>query len=146
LDYVLLLSIPVFVNRKSGLARAVLPLNLSIRASKKKHYASCISCVPYSNLRLSRTKTDKKDARLIARFCVERRPPLWWPPPPELRALVTRRDALERMRTQEMNRLHAARAKIRQSVERHISYLEREIKGIDAEIRQKTDDGPDLKK
>jgi transposase len=119
----------------------VLPLNLSIRASKKKHYASCISCVPYSNLRLSRTKTDKKDARLIARFCVERRPP-----PPELRALVTRRDALERMRTQEMNRLHAARAKIRQSVERHISYLEREIKGIDAEIRQKNDDGPDLKK
>uniref|UniRef100_UPI004057C8A4 IS110 family transposase n=1 Tax=Candidatus Electronema sp. TaxID=2698783 RepID=UPI004057C8A4 len=73
---------------------------------------------------LSRTKTDKKDARLIARFCAERRPPLWEPSPPpvpaELRSLVMRRDALERMRTQEMNRLHVARAEVQQSVKRHI--------------------------
>jgi transposase len=64
---------------------------------------------------LNRTQTDKKDARLIAQFCAEaeRRPQLWEPPPPELkelRALVTRRDALERMRTQEMNRLRDARS------------------------------------
>ncbi|CAK8720694.1 IS110 family transposase [Candidatus Electronema aureum] len=103
----------------------------------------------FSTVVLSRTKTDKKDARLIARFCAERRPPLWEPSPPvpaELRALVTRRDALERMRTQEKNRLHVARAEIRQSIERHVAYLEREIKDIDAEIQRKTDDDANLKK
>ena len=75
--------------------------------------------------------------------------PLWEPPAPELaelRSLVTRRDALERMRTQEINRLHVSRAEVRQSVERHVAYLEREIKDIDAEIRQKTDGDANLKK
>jgi len=57
-----------------------------------------------------------------------------------------RRDALERMRTQEMNRLYVTRAEVRQSVERHISYLEREIKDLDAEIQQKTDSDATLKK
>lgn len=103
----------------------------------------------FGSAALSRTKTDKKDARLIARFCAERRPPLWEPSPPvpaELRSLVMRRDALERMRTQEMNRLHVARAEVQQSVKRHISYLEREIKEIDSEIQRKTDGDTSLKK
>ena len=34
----------------------------------------------FGSAALSRTKTDKKDARLIARFCAERRPTLWEPP------------------------------------------------------------------
>ena len=50
------------------------------------------------------------------------------------------------MRTQEKNRLHVSRAEVRQSVERHVAYLEREIKDIDAEIRQKTDGDTHLKK
>lgn len=103
----------------------------------------------FGSAALSRTKTDRKDARLIARFCAERKPPLWEPPPPEtaeLRSLVMRRDALERMRTQEMNRLHVARAEVRQSIERHNAYLEREIKDIDSEIQQKTDSDTHLKK
>ncbi|WP_417909985.1 IS110 family transposase [Candidatus Electronema sp. PJ] len=98
---------------------------------------------------LNRTKTDKKDARLIARFCAERRPQLWEPPPPELkelRSLVTRRDALERMRTQEMNRLRDARSSIRVGIERHLAYLEQEISSIDAEIQRKTDSDLTLKK
>jgi transposase len=103
----------------------------------------------FGSVVLNRTKTDKKDARLIARFCAEQRPKLWEPPPPELkelRSLVTRRDALERMKTQEMNRLRDARSGIRAGIERHLAYLEQEIKDIDTEIQRKTDGDPALKK
>ena len=103
----------------------------------------------FGSAALSRTKTDRKDARLIARFCAERRPPLWEPPPPEtaeLRAVVTRHDALERMMTQGKKQATVTRAEVRQSVERHIAYLERKIKEVDAEIQRKIADGQDLKK
>src|SRR3712207_6108395 len=36
---------------------------------------------------LSRTKTDKADAALIADFCATKHPPAWQPPPPEAREL-----------------------------------------------------------
>jgi transposase len=93
-----------------------------------------------------RTKTDKKDARLIARFCAEKRPPAWEPPPEtlrELRALVARRDALEAMKTQENNRKHVARAAVLEGIEKHLEYLKNEIDNIDSEIQQKIDDDPD---
>jgi transposase len=96
-----------------------------------------------------RTKTDKKDARLIARFCAEKRPSAWEPPSEtlrELRALVARRDALEAMRTQENNRKHIARAAVLEGIEKHLEYLENEIGHIDSEIKRKIDDDSDLKK
>jgi transposase len=37
--------------------------------------------------RLSRTKTDRVDAELIARFCQAQQPPQWTPLPPEVREL-----------------------------------------------------------
>ncbi len=49
---------------------------------------------------LSRTKTDKADAQLIARFCQSQEPCPWTPPPAEVRqlqALVRRLAALEEM-------------------------------------------------
>jgi transposase len=95
-----------------------------------------------------RTKTDKKDARLIAQFCAEKRPLQWEAPPEtlrELRALVARRDALEAMRTQERNRLHVARAAVLDGIEKHIEYLKEGIESVDAEIKQKIDDDPKLK-
>lgn len=103
----------------------------------------------FGSAALSRTKTDKKDARLIARFCAERRPPRWEPPPSEtaeLRALVTRRDALERMRTQEKNRLHVSCGQVRSGIEAHIAFLEKAVQDIDSEIQKKIDGGQDLKK
>ena len=96
-----------------------------------------------------RTKTDKKDARLIARFCAEKRPSAWEPPSGnlrELRALVSRRDALEVMRTQESNRKQVARDTVLDGIEKHLEYLQEEIKSIDAEIQRKIDDNSDLKK
>ncbi|MHB9158948.1 MAG: IS110 family RNA-guided transposase, partial [Thiobacillus sp.] len=97
---------------------------------------------------LVRTKTDRVDARLIARFCVAQRPEPWQAPSPairELRALVARRDALNAMRTQESNRLLVAREAVRAGIETHLAYLEKAIAEIDAALRQKIDDDPGLK-
>ena len=57
---------------------------------------------------LSRTKTDKADAALIARYCSAMKPRLWEPPSPSqqrLQRLGRRRVALVEMRVQEVNRL-----------------------------------------
>ncbi|MGD1021130.1 MAG: transposase, partial [Verrucomicrobiia bacterium] len=57
---------------------------------------------------LSRTKTDKADAALIARFAAATTPRPWTPLPPEqrqLQALVRRWEAIQRLRQQERNRL-----------------------------------------
>ena len=51
----------------------------------------------FANAGLSRTKTDKADAELIARFCLAQQPKAWQPPAPELRelqALVRRLESL----------------------------------------------------
>src|ERR671939_159424 len=62
----------------------------------------------FAQSRLSRTKTDKVDAELIARFTVAQTPPQWRPLPQEvqeLQALVRRLDALIEMKVMEENRL-----------------------------------------
>jgi transposase len=41
----------------------------------------------FAQSRLSRTKTDRVDAELIARFCQAQEPALWTPLPPEVREL-----------------------------------------------------------
>ena len=104
----------------------------------------------YAQSRLSRTKTDRVDAALIAGFCSERRPPAWQPPAPELRelqALVRRLDSLVGMRTMEENRLSSGVTVevIRESVEGHIAYLAEQIKRTEALIRDHIDRHPGLK-
>ena len=97
---------------------------------------------------LVRTKTDRVDARLIARFCLVQHPEPWQAPSPairKLRALVARRDSLNAMRTQERNRLQVAREAVRAGTEAHLAYLERAIAEIDAALRQQIDDDPSLK-
>jgi transposase len=52
----------------------------------------------YAKSRLARTKTDKSDAALIARFCAHEQPPIWTPPSAEvqeLQALVRRVEMLD---------------------------------------------------
>ena len=56
----------------------------------------------FAQSELMRTKNDKVDAGLIARFCLAMHPEPWAPAPPEMRqlqALVRRVDALINMRT-----------------------------------------------
>lgn len=82
---------------------------------------------------LRRTKNDKVDAGVIARFCHVMKPQPWTPPPlamRKLQALVRRVDALITMRTQELHRLGTAQDTIKQSIREHIAYLDREIDGL----------------
>lgn len=65
----------------------------------------------FAQSELLRSKTDKADAGLIARFCAAMQPESWQPLPKasrQLRDLVRRLDALIGMRQQERNRLEAA--------------------------------------
>lgn len=105
----------------------------------------------FAGSRLSRTKTDRVDAELIARFCVAQQPPAWTPPAPEVRelqALVRRLEALTEMRVAEQNRLEAiiAVAAVRSSVEEHITYLDRQIEQTKAAIRQHVNSHPGLRR
>ena len=82
-----------------------------------------------------RTKTDKVDAGVIARFCRAHQPEPWTPPTPrmrELRALVRRCAALKEMRIKELQRrAHgSASALVRVSIEQSICRLDDEIAAI----------------
>jgi len=88
---------------------------------------------------LLRTKTDKTDAKLIARFCESQKPVAWQPDPPEvehLRMLGRRRDALIAMRTQEVNRLGGPDASVNESIQKVIAFLNEEIEQISKAIRE----------
>jgi transposase len=98
---------------------------------------------------LSRTKTDKTDASLIARFCLAMSPEAWLPDSQEIRelkGLVRRLESLIEMRQQEVNRLHVAPDVIVPGLEEHIDYLDQEIKVTKQRIRDHIDNHPDLKK
>lgn len=102
----------------------------------------------YGSSQLTRGKTDKQDAKLIAAYCASQHPHAWQPPAAglrELRALPGRRTALESMRTQEQNRLHVARQSVRADIAAHLDFLRKSITEIDQAIRQKIDDDPGLK-
>jgi transposase len=98
--------------------------------------------------RMVRTKTDKADAKLIAEFCFERQPEPWQAPAPAeqiLRALVLRLEALQAMRTQESNRLDVARPALKDSIARHIEWIDGEIAQIIQAIRDHIDNDPALR-
>lgn len=104
----------------------------------------------FANAGLSRTKTDKADAELIARFCLAQQPKAWQPPASELRelqALVRRLESLVEMRLMEENRLSSGiqTEAVKHSLEEHIRYLLEEIKQTEALIRRHINNHPDLK-
>ena len=83
---------------------------LALYLHKAGHQVSVINPAAikaFAQSRLSRTKTDRVDAELIARFCQAQQPPAWTPPASEVRdlqALVRRLEALTEMRVAEENR------------------------------------------
>jgi transposase len=104
----------------------------------------------YAGAQLSRTKTDKVDAQLIAHFCLTQKPQLWTPAAPqvrELQALVRRLDALIEMHTKEVNRLSSgvSTTEVRDSIESLISHLEEQIKRTEKLIRQHIKNHPQLR-
>lgn len=102
----------------------------------------------FAKSELLRTKTDKQDASLIARFCQALSPSLWRPEAlniRELKALVRRLDALIEMRQQEVNRLDVAEALIKPDILAHIEQLDERIKETRAQIKKHIDDDPALR-
>jgi transposase len=102
----------------------------------------------YAQSELARTKTDKADAGVIARFCLALAPAPWTPDPLEIRelkALVRRLEALMEMRQQEVNRLHVAPPVVAETVQAHIAFLDQSIKETKQRIRDHIDSHPDLK-
>jgi transposase len=98
---------------------------------------------------LIRTKTDKLDAALIARFCLAMKPGPWSPPSPEirsLRALVRRVDSLIDMRSQEKNRIGTAHESVVFLIKEHIAYLNQEIEKIRKQIADVIGQDPNLKR
>lgn len=104
----------------------------------------------YGQSQLQRTKNDRADADLIARFCHDTRPRLWTPPPPEqreLQALVRHLDDLIETRQQLQNRLTDGPqiTAVLDSLRQLIAQIEERIKQIEEQIKQHLDNHPDLK-
>jgi len=90
-------------------------------------------------------KTDRIDADVLALFA-ERMQPAWRPLAEEattdLAAVLLRRRQLSDMLTAERNRLGVARRPVRASLKKHITYLERELRGTESELRTLIEDSP----
>jgi transposase len=106
----------------------------------------------YAQGELSRNKTDKADAALLARFCQAMRPGLWAPPSAafrQLRAWVDRLQSLKDMHQQEMNRREAmevsGQADVVAHVQIHLDWLSSEIAKLEQDIDDHIDRHPDLK-
>jgi transposase len=103
----------------------------------------------FAQSELIRTKTDKLDAALIARFWLAMKPAPWIPPSPEirsLRALVRRVDSLIDMRSQEKNRISTAHQSVSLLIKEHIAYLDQEIEKIRKQIADLIGQDPNLKR
>lgn len=104
----------------------------------------------YARTRLTRSKTDRIDATLIADYTATQAPAPWTPLAPEIRqlqALVRRLDALHGMRTQELNRLAAGSlvAEVRASIEAMLAQLDAQIAHVQQLIHQHLDQHPGLR-
>lgn len=98
---------------------------------------------------LKRTKTDKADAILIARFCQMHQPPVWTPLSPEvqqLQGLVRRLEHLEGMLTMEENRLGSGGicAPVQEDLEEHVADLQARMEKTRRQIKDHIDQNPDL--
>lgn len=100
--------------------------------------------------RLTRAKTDRIDATLIAQYTATQHPPAWTPAPREIRelqALVRRLETLHAMRTQETNRLAAGPlvAAVRMSIDAVVATLTAEIEAVQRQIREHFTQHPGLR-
>ncbi|MCX7854077.1 MAG: IS110 family transposase [Caldilineales bacterium] len=84
-----------------------------------------------------RAKTDRSDARLLAhygRLVCSQPSPTPTPQQQKLKDLLRRRQQLEDIRTAERNRLGTASPHVRNHIQRHLKWLEEEIKNLEAEM------------
>jgi len=100
-----------------------------------------------------KTKTDKADAKVLARYGEMQKPEVWQPPPLSVRtlkALLARRDAVADDLLREKNRQEKLEATetpqlVTESVQSSIKFLEDELKRLQKCIDDLIDDDPDLR-
>ncbi|HSX19991.1 MAG TPA: IS110 family transposase [Gammaproteobacteria bacterium] len=117
----------------------------------KNHIVSVVNPAQikgFAQSELARTKTDKADAKLIARFCKAINPTPWEPIPEgikQLQSMVRRLDVLISMHRQECNRLEVSEEILLDSIQASIDFIESQIKDIKSRIKNHIDIDPDLK-
>jgi len=99
---------------------------------------------------LTRTKNDRTDASLLARYAALYHPRPWTPPAPEVRelqALVRRLEGLHQMHQQEHNRLtsNGRSRMVAESVQTILAALETEIERVEQLVRDHIQQHPRLK-
>lgn len=100
-----------------------------------------------------KTKTDKADSLVLARYGATQQPQAWQPPSKSarrLKALLARRDAVADDIQREQNRLEAIEfgdspSEVRASINKSIEFLDGELKTLEAMIHAHIDDDPDLR-
>lgn len=100
-----------------------------------------------------KTKTDKADSAVLARFGATQNPPLWQPPSHSartLKALLARRDAVADDLLRERNRQETANATdtpplVVDSIRGSIAYMEAELAKLQKMISDHIDNDPDLR-
>lgn len=105
----------------------------------------------YARSRLTRNKTDKLDADLIADFCQTCQPPAWTPTPPEMRELqefLCQYDALQDAITQTKNRLQSGfkSPTVLKQLQAQLDLLLEQLETLKQVIRNHIDQSPDLKR
>lgn len=102
----------------------------------------------FGESRLSRQKTDRADAALIAHFAEQQSPQLWQPAPQEIRELqrlLARLEAVQQMSVQEQNRAYEAEGEALESVNRVLAQLKAEEDKLRKRIRDHIDQNPHLR-
>lgn len=104
----------------------------------------------YARTELSRVKTDKTDAKLIADFAKEKHEKLpHWAPEPmkyrQLKALVRRLDDLQEMQQMERNRLEVAHDDVKDSIDSLLKHINQQITETQRAIKKHIDDDPDMR-
>ena len=126
-------------------------LRLTDFLAKQSHSVSLVNPAKihaFGKSELSRAKTDKADAKLIARYALKMQPPLWIPIPTnirELQALVRRVEHLLEMIQMERNRQDTADTIIIDSINTILATLEAELKATRKAIHDHINNDPDLK-
>lgn len=124
-----------------------------VQQGKTVYVANPAQVKYFGKSQLSRTKTDRTDAKLIAQFATSQQAgakPMapWTPPTPAqrtLRVLVERLDDLKGMERMEANRLDVANPAVRSSLEDSLRALRQQIKVLEKRIDQHIDNDPGLR-
>jgi transposase len=127
---------------------------VAVALSEAGHVVSVVNPArikAFAQSEMVRTKTDRIDAALIARFCHLHQPEPWTPPALEIRilqGLVRREHSLIAMRVEEENRRGApiVPSAVMASIEATLEHLAREIERVNREIERLFDDYPTLRR